>query len=107
MDIEEYVRRGFRQSVPEETLCRALADQILVYKPDEEQEYAERFAQAVISEVRNSTGFSGDYLTFHRSGVSMGSFGVGSRGTGDFFAHRQIARVIGKTGADSRGRRDG
>ena len=99
MDIEEYVRRGFRHGVPEETLCRALADQILVYKPDEEQEYAERFAQAVISEVRNSTGFSGDYLTFHRSGVSMGSFGVGSRGTGDFFAHRQIARVIGKTGA--------
>jgi len=100
MDIEEYVRRGFRQGVPEKTLCKALADQILVFKPDEEEEYAARFAQAVISEVANSTGFSGDYLTFHRSGVSMGSFGVGSRGTGDFFAHRQIARVIGKTGAE-------
>jgi hydrogenase expression/formation protein len=99
MDIEEYVRRGFRLAVPEETLCRALADQIRVYKPEEDREYAERFAQAVIREVKNSTGFSGDLLTYHHSGVSMGSFGVGSRGTGDFFAHRQIARVIGRTGA--------
>lgn len=98
MDIEEYVRRGFRQTIPEETLCRALADQIRVYKPEEDREYAERFAQAVIREVKNSTGFSGDLLTYHHSGVSMGSFGVGSRGTGDFFAHRQIARVIGRTG---------
>lgn len=29
----------------------------------------------------------------------MGDFGVGSRGTGDFFAHRQIARIIGRTSA--------
>lgn len=99
MDIEEYVRRGFRQGVPEKNLCSALADQIHVYKPDEEQEYTRKFAQAVITEVKNSTGIPGDFFTFHRSGVSMGRFGVGSRGTGDFFAHRQIARVIGKTGA--------
>jgi hydrogenase expression/formation protein len=99
MDIEEYVRRGFRQGVPEETLCRALAEQIRIFKPDEGQEYTGRFARAVISEVKNSTGLSGDFFTFHRSGVSMGNFGVGSRGTGDFFAHRQIARVIGRTGA--------
>lgn len=29
----------------------------------------------------------------------MGEFGVGSRGKGDFFAHRQIARIIGKSSA--------
>jgi hydrogenase expression/formation protein len=29
----------------------------------------------------------------------MGEFGVGSRGKGDFFAHRQIARIIGKSTA--------
>jgi hydrogenase expression/formation protein len=29
----------------------------------------------------------------------MGDFGVGSRGKGDFYAHRQIARIIGRTGA--------
>jgi hydrogenase expression/formation protein len=99
MDIEEYVRRGLRQGVPEKTLCSALAEQIHVFKPDEEQDYTRKVARAVITEVKNSTGMSGDFFTFDRSGVSMGSFGVGSRGTGDFFAHRQIARVIGKTGA--------
>lgn len=29
----------------------------------------------------------------------MGDFGVGSRGKGDFYAHRKIARIIGRTGA--------
>ncbi len=30
----------------------------------------------------------------------MGEFGVGSRGIGDFYAHRKIAEIIGKTGAN-------
>jgi hydrogenase expression/formation protein len=30
----------------------------------------------------------------------MGEFGVGSRGKGDFYAHRKIAEIIGKTGAE-------
>ena len=30
----------------------------------------------------------------------MGDFGVGSRGSGDFFAHRQLATIIDSTGAD-------
>lgn len=29
----------------------------------------------------------------------MGEFGVGSRGKGDFFAHRQFPRIIGKAAA--------
>jgi len=99
MDVEEYVRRGFRQGISEEDLRAALANQIRIFKPEEDQEYAARFAQAVINEVKNSTGISGDFFTYHHSGVSMGEFGVGSRGSGDFFAHRQIARVIGRTRA--------
>jgi len=99
MDIEEYVRRNLRQGVPEEALSTALADQIRVFKPAEGTDYAGRVAQAVIREVTNTARLSGDLFTSHRSGVTMGSFGVGSRGTGDFFTHRQIARVIGSTGA--------
>ncbi|HPA08334.1 MAG TPA: AIR synthase-related protein [Methanoregulaceae archaeon] len=99
MDVEEYVRRGFRQGISEEDLRAALANQIRVFKPEEDQEYTERFAQAVINEVKNSTGIGGDFFSYHHSGVSMGEFGVGSRGSGDFFAHRQIARVIGRTRA--------
>ena len=61
--------------------------------------YASAFAQAVIEEVKNTLGLSGDFFYFEPAGVKMGEFGVGSRGKGDFFAHRQIARVIGKTSA--------
>ena len=57
------------------------------------------FARAVIEEVKNTQGLSGDFFTFEPAGVKMGEFGVGSRGKGDFFAHRQIARIIGKTSA--------
>lgn len=61
--------------------------------------YAEAFARAVLLEAKNSTGLSGDLFTFEPSGSSMGEFGVGSRGAGDFFAHRQLARIIGQTTA--------
>jgi hydrogenase expression/formation protein len=49
--------------------------------------------------VRNTQHLQGDFFTFEPAGVKMGEFGVGSRGKGDFFAHRQIARIIGKTSA--------
>jgi hydrogenase expression/formation protein len=53
----------------------------------------------VITEVKNSRDLSGDFFSFEPAGVNMGEFGVGSRGKGDFFAHRQIARIIGKSSA--------
>jgi len=34
-----------------------------------------------------------------RSGVTMGNFGVGSRGSGDFYLHEKNSSVIGKTSA--------
>jgi hydrogenase expression/formation protein len=99
MDVEEYARRNIRNGKDEERIEAELADRILSFKPGESGEYARAFARAVISEVKNSGGLSGDCLSYSRSGVSMGEFGVGSRGSGDFFVHRQIARIIGKTGA--------
>ena len=46
----------------------------------------------------------GDVFSLERVGVSMGDFGVGSRGSGDFYTHTKIAEVIGRTEAvvDSR-----
>jgi hydrogenase expression/formation protein len=99
MDVEEYARRNIRNGKDEETIEAELAGRILSFKPEESGEYARAFARAVISEVKNSSGLAGDFLSYSRSGVSMGEFGVGSRGSGDFFVHRQIARIIGKTGA--------
>jgi hydrogenase expression/formation protein len=99
MDLEEYARRTLRGGESEEELEDLLAGRILAFKPRESQEYARDFARAVIREVKNSEGLSGDFLSYARSGVRMGEFGVGSRGSGDFFVHRQFARIIGKTGA--------
>ena len=98
MDVEDYARKRIADGESETAIQRCLIDQILSFKPVKKS-YATDFARAVIEEVRNSTGLSGDYFTYEQAGVKMGEFGVGSRGRGDFFAHREIARIIGKTGA--------
>lgn len=98
MDVEEYARRGFAEGTDEKTLQDNLADHIVRMKKTSPS-YASAFARAVIEEVKNSKDLKGDFFSFEPSGVHMGEFGVGSRGKGDFFAHRQIARIIGKTSA--------
>lgn len=99
MDVEEYTRRALSAGMDEDTVRDRLARCIRQFKPDADAVYIDAFARAVIAEVKNTTGLGGDLFTFRHAGVSMGEFGVGSRGTGDFFAHRQIARIIGRTGA--------
>lgn len=98
MDVEEYARRGIAEGTDEQTLQENLADHIVRFK-NSSPSYASAFARAVIEEVKNTQGLEGDFFTFEPAGVHMGEFGVGSRGKGDFFAHRQIARIIGKTSA--------
>jgi len=99
MDVEEYVRRHLRAGEGDDAVWRELTGIVRSFKPDEPAEYARAFARAVIDEVRNTEGLTGDFFSYAPSRVKMGEFGVGSRGSGDFFAHRQIARIIGKTGA--------
>ena len=99
MDVEEFVRRLSAGGVPDPETEAQLADHIRRIK-DVSPEYARAFAHAVVVEVKNTTGLSGDLFSFERSGISMGEFGVGSRGEGDFFAHRQFPLIIGKTGAE-------
>jgi hydrogenase expression/formation protein len=98
MDVEEYARRGIAEGTDELALQEKLADHIIRMK-NISPSYASAFARAVIEEVKNTQGLKGDFFTFEPAGVHMGEFGVGSRGKGDFFAHRQIARIIGKTSA--------
>jgi len=98
MDVEEYVRRRIADGTDESALQKSLTDRILEYK-SVQPSYASSFAHAVINEVKNTQGLKGDFFEFEQAGVHMGEFGVGSRGKGDFFAHRQIARIIGKTSA--------
>ncbi|MEI7432769.1 MAG: AIR synthase-related protein [Methanomicrobiales archaeon] len=98
MDVEEFVRRQMDECIGNDDITQKLARHIQRIK-DVPPAYAESFARAVIREVENTRGLTGDFFTFERSGVKMGDFGVGSRGTGDFFAHREIARIIGRTSA--------
>nr|WP_320161232.1 AIR synthase-related protein [uncultured Methanoregula sp.] len=98
MDVEEFVRRMLADGEEEQAVQKSLTDHILRLKKTNSA-YASAFAQAVIQEVKNSRDLAGDFFTFEPAGVHMGEFGVGSRGKGDFFAHREIARIIGKTSA--------
>ncbi|MCX6700442.1 MAG: AIR synthase-related protein [Methanomicrobiales archaeon] len=98
MDVEEFVRRQMETGSCDDDISQKLARHIQRIK-DASPAYSESFARAVIQEVRNTRGLTGDFFVFEHSGVKMGDFGVGSRGTGDFFAHREIARIIGHTTA--------
>jgi hydrogenase expression/formation protein len=98
MDVEEYARKKLAGGSSEAAVQENLVNIIRSYKTVNPS-FASAFARAVITEVKNSGGLSGDFFSFDPAGVKMGEFGVGSRGKGDFFAHRQIARIIGKTSA--------
>ena len=61
-------------------------------------------AEAVIEEAEATLHPRGEVFRLENVGVSMGDYGVGSRGSGDFYTHTKIAEVIGRTDAvvDSR-----
>ena len=98
MDVEEYVRQHLAVGEDENAIIRSLAWRISEIKHSKPA-YTNAFARAVVEEVKNTQGLTGDFFVFEPAQVRMGEFGVGSRGKGDFFAHREIARIIGKTGA--------
>jgi len=98
MDIEEYVRRRIGRGFSDAAIQQSLTDHIIAIKQTDPA-YASAFAGAVIEEVKNTRHLKGDFFLFEPADVKMGEFGVGSRGKGDFFAHRQISRIIGKTSA--------
>jgi hydrogenase expression/formation protein len=99
MDVEGFVRRLMKEKVPVEEIRTRLSRRVQEIKKSS-PEYARDFAEAVIEEVQSTGGLEGDLFTFVPAGVHMGEFGVGSRGKGDFYAHRKIAEIIGKTGAE-------
>jgi hydrogenase expression/formation protein len=96
MDIEGYAKRGLKDSDPD--LEDKLTSRILEVKKTT-PEHARKLARAAIVEAKATLHVSGDALEPTISGVTMGEFGVGSRGIGDFYTHEKIAEVIGKTSA--------
>ncbi|WP_292462785.1 AIR synthase-related protein [Methanolobus sp.] len=96
MDIEGYAKKGLKNSDPD--LEEKLTSRILEVKKTT-PEHARKLARAAIVEAKATLHVSGDALEPTISGVTMGEFGVGSRGIGDFYTHEKIAEVIGKTSA--------
>jgi len=91
MDLEGYARR-LLQYGSEEEVERRLVERIQEIK-GWSKERAERWAKAVIVEVKNAYSKSSPILDYFRSGVTMGTFGVGSRGRGDFYVHSKIGEI--------------
>jgi len=96
MDLEGYAKRGLLRN--DKRLKEKLADRILEIK-NISRKHAEEIASAVIVEAKATLNPEGVLLRPISCGVTMGEFGVGSRGAGDFYTHEKIAEVIGKTSA--------
>ncbi|MGZ5561067.1 MAG: AIR synthase-related protein [Halobacteriota archaeon] len=92
MDLEGYAKNALRRGVAKEDIELTLVERILEVR-DIPRESALRLAQAVVEEAERTL------CDRELAGVTMGDFGVGSRGSGDFFVHEKIASIIGKTSA--------
>lgn len=96
MDLEGYAKRGLRKNDPD--IRSKLTARILEVK-DIPESQADLLAGAVIEEAKATLNPRGEVFELQDSGVTMGDFGVGSRGSGDFYTHTKIAEVIGRTDA--------
>ncbi len=101
MDLEGFAKRGLLREDPE--IKPKLISLIREVKRIPEDR-ALILAEAVLEEAKATLHPRGDVFRLENVGVSMGDFGVGSRGSGDFYTHTKIAEVIGRTEAvvDSR-----
>ncbi len=97
MDLEGYARKML-EKFGEERAKEELAKRIAEIK-DWDMSKALKWAEAVLIEVKNAYSKTNYILDYYKSGVTMGMFGVGSRGRGDFYVHSKIAEVIGDTKA--------
>ncbi|MBU4534930.1 MAG: hypothetical protein KKF16_03690 [Euryarchaeota archaeon] len=106
MDIEGFVRREINIK-DQKTIEKILSERIIEHK-DLNPEKASKMAQAVMEEVKNTLAiqdvddeFLKELMEVHGAGISMGNMGVGSRGAGDFFVHRQIAEIVASSPTSS------
>ena len=92
MDLEEYAKRALKRGQKREDIENTLADRIQEIRQSS-RESALRLSKAVVDEANFTVRDE------KKSGVTMGKFGVGSRGSGDFYIHEKIADIIGNTSA--------
>lgn len=105
MDLEGFARRRVLRGFSEDAIIDGLSKMIAEFK-EWDAEKRREFSRAVLDEVITSRGYTEledpflrRLLSYPKAGVTMGEFGVGSRGEGDFFVHRSLAEIIGETEA--------
>lgn len=101
MDLEGFARRRILKGADEKKIVSALEEVIKEFK-GWSRERRRDFSEAVYQEVKASLAtrevkdsFLRRLLSYPESEVTMGEFGVGSRGEGDFYVHRKLAELIG------------
>ncbi len=101
MDLEGFAKRGLLREDPE---IKAKLISLIREVKQIPEDKALILADAVLEEAKATLHPRGEVFDLENVGVSMGDFGVGSRGSGDFYTHTKIAEVIGRTNAvvDSR-----
>lgn len=106
MDIEGFTRRALVDG-DEESVQKSLQNKILEFK-DISPQQANQMAEAVLDEVKYTLKIEDhpdeslkNLIHYPKSGIGMGEMGVGSRGAGDFFVHRQIAEIVKSSHTDA------
>ncbi len=100
MDLEGFAKRKLREGEKEEAIIAEMCSRIVEIKRNRiRKEDAESISRAVLEEAKRTLDLKDELLTEIKSGVRMGEFGVGSRGSGDFYAHEKIGEIIGATSA--------
>ncbi|MEE1134430.1 MAG: AIR synthase-related protein [Methanobrevibacter sp.] len=101
MDIESYVKKCIAESESEDEIVEKLSSIIRFYK-DISVSDSVKLSRAVFDEVSVVSSLDeGRFLSYPKSNIHMGEFGVGSRGKGDFFVHSKIAEIIRNSDVDS------
>jgi len=95
-DLEGLARALLRQQYDPDIILNRLVDEILIYKAIP-RDQVKKFAEAVLGEVlvseKKGDGILGNVLEYSKAGATMAVLGVGSRGEGDFFVHRLLAKI--------------
>jgi len=100
MDLEGFAKRKLREGEKEEAIIAEMCSRIMEIKRGRIlKEDAEAISSAILEEAKRTIDLKDELLTEIKSGVRMGELGVGSRGSGDFYAHEKIGELIGVTGA--------
>lgn len=95
-DLEGMVRRGLQIGLSKEEILGKLVDQIIFYKNiswDDAVEYATTVYDETLTSLKPCGEDYRDIFCTKEIGVSAGSVGIGSRGSGDFIFHRLLIDV--------------